>query len=445
MGTVCLRRLAQGKDAAERRFGRFLRNQDVTVEAIVSGWSEHTALAAAGRHVLALQDTSEINFKTRDGHRRGLGPIGKGVGRGLLLHPLLAVDAESHDCLGLACGSLWTRPQTTGQPRGPDGRKRKNNAKRELSQKESRCWIETAQAGKKALSAAAMVTMVADREADIFQLWALVPRLAPDPGEPVVHVLGRAYHDRKLIGGGTLTTIARKWPVLATRRIEIREREGRPKRVAELELRRGSITIPRPRSAREPGLPDRVTLTLIELTEPNPPEGAEPVVWRLLTTHDAGDADAAWQIVDWYRARWTIEQFFRTLKKQGFQIEDSQIEAADGLLKLVAIAARAAVTVLQLTQAREGNSTLLAPLIFSTEELAVLDILDAEYGKAATQTRRNPHPYRSLPWAAWVVARLGGWNGYPKAKPPGPITFKNGLDTLRTMAAGWALRDLYTP
>jgi hypothetical protein len=116
-----------------------------------------------------------------------------------------------------------------------------------------------------------------------------------------------------------------------------------------LELRVGSIIIPRPRGTREAGLPDQVTLTLIELTEPNPPEGAEAVVWRLLTTHSVSDVDTAWQIVDWYKARWTIEQFFRILKKQGFQIEDSQVETAASLLKLVAIATRAAVIVLQLT------------------------------------------------------------------------------------------------
>lgn len=437
LGTTCLRRLARGKDEVERRFGRLLRNPNVTVERIVAGWGEETASAAAGRHILAIQDTSEINFKTSEGHRRGLGSIGKGVGRGLLLHPMLAVDAATRDCLGLVGGNIWTRAEAAPRPRGKNGKKKKDNKARSLSEKESRYWVETAQAAKSVLSAAAMVTMVADRESDIYQMWALVPG-------PNVHVLGRVYHDRNLVGGGTLLSAARSWPVRATRSITLREREDRPERKADVELRVGSVTIPRPRAAREPGLPDQVTLTLIELTEPNPPEGAEAVVWRLLTTHAASDAEAAWQIVEWYKARWTIEQFFRTLKKQGFQIEDSQVETASSLLKLVAIAARAAVIVLQLTHARDGNCSLPAPLVFAPQELAVLDVLNADYNKP-TQNRRNPHPHRSLPWAAWIIGRLGGWNGYQSSKPPGPITFKNGLDILRTMAAGWALRDLYTP
>ena len=173
------------------------------------------------------------------------------------------------------------------------------------------------QAAKPVLAAAVMVTMIADREADLYPLWALVPH-----GN--VHVLGRLYHDRKLATGGTLTAAARPWPVLGTRRLRLREREGRPEHEAELALRAGSVTLLRPRGTREAGLPKQLRLTLIELSEPNPPAGTEAVTWRLLTTHAAPDTAAAWQLVDWYRKRWIIEQFFRTLKKQGLQIEDSQ-------------------------------------------------------------------------------------------------------------------------
>jgi len=434
-GTSCLRRLAQGREALEIRFGRFIRHEQVTVERIIEGGSAETALAVTGRHVLGIQDTSELNYRTSESSRRGLGVIGKGVGRGILLHPMIGVDAATGECLGLIGGSIWTRPEPAAA-NGEPARK-KHSRERLASEKESRHWIETPQRAKAVLRDAATVTMIADREADSFSLWALVP-------EPTVHVLGRVYHDRKLMEGGTLLTVARKWPVLGTRRVSIREREDRPEREAELALRAGTVTIVRPLDAREPGLPDKITLTLIELTEPNPPDGAEPVTWRLLTTHAAADAAAAWRIVDWYRMRWVIEQFFRILKKQGLQIEDSQLETADRLLKLVAITTRAAVIILQLTQARDGNSALPAAFVFSAAELATLDAVNASYSGPA-ERRPNPHPPRSLPWSAWIIARLGGWNGRPTARPPGPITFKHGLDTLQTMAKGWALRDMYTP
>jgi Transposase DDE domain len=446
-----LRRLAEGRDELEIRFGRLLRNPSVTVEGIVAGWSEETVPAVAGRHVLAIQDSSEINFRTSPDHTRGLGTIGKGVGRGLILHPMIAVDAASKECLGLVGGALWSRDEevqakpakrSAGKRKKAAGKekarkRKKKRSGRPLAEKESRHWIETAQKAKSVLSQAAQVTMVADREADIYEMWALVP-------SPNVHVLGRAYQDRNLVGGATLTTAAADWPVLGTRRITIRERDDRPEREADIALRAGLITIPRPRSVPKAGVPDQVTLTLIELTEPNPPEGAEPVVWRLLTTHAVPDAAMAWQVVDWYRARWIIEQYFRTLKKQGLQIEDSQVETADRLLKLVAIAARAAVIIMQLTQARDGTSTLAAPLVFSPAEIATLEALDKSYANH-DKLARNLYPPHSLSWASWIIARLGGWNGREKSKPPGPITFKNGLDALRHMAQGWLLRVLYIP
>jgi hypothetical protein len=423
--------LARGRDDVEIRFGRLLRNPRVTIERIVAGWGEATARAAGGRHVLAIQDTSEINFRTSAGRTRGLGAIGKGVGRGILLHPMIAVDAVSSEVLGLVCGTLWTRGETATEATSP------NSHRRPLAEKESRCWIETPQAAKPVLDAAAMVTMIADREADNYPLWARVP-------DAKTHVLGRVYHDRKLVAGGSLTTAAQSWPVLGRRRLVIRAREGRPEREAGLELRAGSVDILRPQETREPGLPPAVKLTLIELREPDPPAGVEPIVWRLLTSHAAPDAATAWQIVDWYRMRWLIEQFFRILKQQGLQIEDSQIETADRLLKLVAIAARAAIIVLQLTQARGGHSSLAAAAVFSPAEIATLDALNAAYS-APARPRPNPHPQHSLSWATWIIARLGGWNARATARPPGPITFKHGLDTLQIMAAGWRLRDMYTP
>jgi hypothetical protein len=171
----------------------------------------------------------------------------------------------------------------------------------------------------------------------------------------------------------------------------------------------------------------------VEAVELEPPQGVEPVHWRLLTTHQAADATGAWQIVDWYRRRWTIEQFFRVLKTQGFRIEDSQLDSADTLLKLIAVAAKAAVITLHLVQARDGRSNLHASVAFEPSQIDALAALQARY-KARTPRQNNPHPNASLAWAAWIIARLGGWDGYPSSRPPGPITFKHGLDYFNAFA-----------
>ena len=107
--SVCLRQMAQGDWAAYMAYWRFVNNPQVTTDRLIEGWSRQTATVVNGRHVLAIQDTSEIKFQTRQGCRRGLGKVGKGNARGVLLHAMMAVDADSGACLGLTGGKVWTR------------------------------------------------------------------------------------------------------------------------------------------------------------------------------------------------------------------------------------------------------------------------------------------------------------------------------------------------
>jgi Transposase DDE domain len=426
-GTVCLRRLGDGEGCQTKRFRRFLANDKVSVAGLIESWAGQTGPASAGRHVLAIQDTSEINFRTRPGHERGLGEIGKGGGRGALLHAMLAADAETGGCLGLVAGSIYTRQGRVETPHG----------QRALADKESRRWLDTAGSAKAVLAQAARVTVVADRESDIYAEWATLPA-----GN--FHLLTRVMHDRAVMGGGTLASRAETFTFCATRTIELQATAKRLARTATLGLRFGTVEICRPPRPGIDGLPEAVSLTLVEVIEHAPPAGVEPVHWRLLTTHAVADEAAAWQIVDWYRQRWIIEQFFRVLKTQGFRIEDSQLDSADLLLKLIAIAAKAAAITLQLLQARDGRANLPATAAFDSSLIPALAAINARY-QAKTVRQKNPYPQASMAWAAWIIARLGGWDGYRSSRPPGPITFKNGLDQFHAIAIGWALRDLSTP
>ena len=72
---------------------------------------------------------------------------------------------------------------------------------------------------------------------------------------------------------------------------------------------------------------------------------------------------------------------------------------------------------------------------------AILGKLNAEI-QGPTRLQRNPHRKKTLKWAAWIIARLGGWDGYKSSKPPGPITFKHGLEEFHAMVAGWSLKDV---
>lgn len=415
----CLRRAACGRRSEIVRFGRFLANEKVTLDALLAGWSEQTALAAADRHVLAIQDTSEINFKTTTDHHRGLGEIGKGVGRGLLLHAMLALDAQSTACLGLVAGQIWTR----------QGRVTVPHEKRRPQEKESWRWISTAERAKSVLSAAAMVTVIDDREGDIYAKWASVA--AQD-----FHLLTRSMHDRVLADGRSMYETAAGLPIAAVATIDLIARDRRPARQAKLALRYGRVRMQRPQGPALRDLPKAVELSLIEVVERDPPPDVEALHWYLLTTHAVSDAAAAWQIVHWYKQRWTIEQLFRILKSQGLQLEDSRLETADRLLKLTAIATKAAAMTLQLVQARDGQSAQPASVAFNAGEIHVLDALGRQY-EGRTKLQSNPHPPRSLAWAAWIIARLGGWDGYPRTKP-GPITMRHGLQYFLGITRTWS-------
>jgi hypothetical protein len=424
---VCLRRLAKGNRAQEMRFNRFLGNARVTTAGVIESWSEGTVAAAEGRHVLAIQDTSEINFATTAKRRRGLGEIGKGNGRGVLLHPMLAVDAENGSCLGLVSGQIWTRK----------GRRTVSHDRRDLSDKESQRWIATALAAKPLLAKAAMVTALGDRESDIFALYAGV-------AEERFHVIARSMHDRKLADGIGLYAASEGMAVVSQHTIVLPARAQRPERTAVLELRFGAVNLARPQSKFLRHLPESLPLTLVDVRELDPQAGTEPLHWRLLTTHPVTHAEQAWRIVEWYKRRWLIEQFFRVLKTQGFKLEDSQIATADRLLKLVAIAAKAAVITIQLLQARDGRSHQPVRFAFDANEVATLAALNQNL-EAQTKRLKNPHPPDSLAWAAWIIGRLGGWDGYPSSKPPGPITMKHGLEYFHAVAVGRSLKDVCMP
>jgi hypothetical protein len=400
----------------------------VTADRLIESWSLQTVGLAAGRHVLAIQDSSEIDFRTKPERRRGLGEIGKGKGRhGALLHAMLAIDAGDGTCLGLVGGTVYTRAGRVAVPHG----------QRALEDKESRRWLATAGTAKAMLRQADCVTVVADRESDIYAEWATLPNAK-------FHLLTRVMHDRSLAQGGTLHRAAGEFSFGATRVVELAATAKRVARSAVLSLRFGKVDISRPPRPGIKDLPASVRLTLVEAVERAPPADVEPVHWRLLTTHAVADAKAAWQIVDWYRQRWIIEQLFRVLKTQGFRIEDSQLNSADILLKLVALATKAAAITIQLLQARDGRSDLSANAAFNSTEIDALAALNARY-EAKTMRQKNPYPFVSMAWAAWIIARLGGWDGYRSSRPPGPITFKHGLDHFQAIAIGWALKDVSTP
>lgn len=273
--TVCLRRLGGGH-AGEVRYSRFLNSPRVTAAEMLATAASHCAGRVAGRHpgtgsgagVLAIQDTSEINYQAHAGRVRGLGPAGNGTDLGFFIHPVLAVDAGHGGIIGLAGGAVWKRP----------GKIETTRHARAIEDKESQRWIDATRTSWETLAPARMVTQVCDREGDIYELLA-------EPRSANHHLLVRAAQDRGLADvegspGGLLMAHADGLAIQHRYEIEVPEKPGRPKRRATVGVGFGRIELKRPRRTGHAGLPASVALSLVVVSKIDPPKGCDRVMER---------------------------------------------------------------------------------------------------------------------------------------------------------------------
>jgi len=420
--TVCLRNLADDR-AEQVKFRRFLASEAVTVEEMVSHRAMFVAAAVKGRHVLAIQDTSEINYQAQSGRKQRLGKVGNGSDVGLFVHPVLGVDALTGECLGLIDTQVWRRTRS----------KARNYKKLPIERKESYRWLKGGAQAKAVLAEASMITVIDDREADIYEKWDRLP-------DAHTHLLTRASRDRALAGGGTLFSTLAGFAEAHRYVVDLPARPGkRSARRAHMAVRFGGVRIRRPGNCSDPNASDEIVLFAIEVRELDPPPGEKPIVWRLVTTHMIESIEQALTVIGWYRLRWHIEQLFRTLKRQGLRVEESVVEDGEALEKLVVIALIAATITMQLVLARAaGSRGPPASRVFTAEQIEVLHALQKRL-QGRTLKQQNPHPPASLPWAAWTIARLGGWTGYESDRSTGPITMRDGLERFNGMVDGYNL------
>lgn len=405
--------------AGELAAGRFLGNDRVMPETIFTDPRRRCVAASAGRRILVLQDTTEVNFSGRSAARTGLGPGGDGQTPGFFIHPQVAVDEAEGAVLGLLGARIWTR----------SGKVTKHRRSRPFEDKESHRWLAGAELAGESLGAADRVTVVCDREGDIYPFFARRPAST----ELVV----RVAHDRK-----QSDELPKVFDVeldgLDTMTVDVTAQPGRKARQAQVSLRAGEVTLARPKNGGEKCDPESVRLWMVEVLEHAAPEDVrKPLHWRLYTTIPVTDSDGAHEIVSIYRKRWRIEEVFRALKSDGLKLEDSQVHDGAALMNLAALGMVAAVRILQLVDARDGTDRPATDALDQDCFEAVDHISCSLEGK--TERQKNHHPPGSLSWLAWVCARLGGWNCY--YKPPGPKTMANGWKRLAPMIEGYQIAN----
>jgi len=335
------------------------------------------------------------------------------------------VDARTAAMIGLV----------DAQVRNRHGKKAEPRRSRATAQKESQRWIDGTARAAEVLAAANSITGVSDRESDIYEHFVTRPSN--------MHLIVRACQNRTIETDAEdhvdalLFSFIDGLPEQGRFTQQIPAAPGRKAREAELAVRFSEVVLRKPRHGAARDLPETVTLMLVDVRETSKPKDGEPVHWRLLTTHAVANLGEARRIADLYRLRWIIEEYFRTLKTAGFNIEEADIGEPRAMINLVTAAAIAAVTVMQLVQARDGTTNQGLADAFDPADQPVLEAVSAELeGKTARQ--QNPHPKGSLAFAAWVIGRLGGWTGY--YGKPGPRVMRRGLDDFRRIKYGTTLR-----
>lgn len=428
--TIVIRQISRNR-AEQVAYYRYLENDRVTIPELVRSLADHCQKQVSEKHVLAISDTSEINLEAYRGRLKpeGIGVVGNDRDLGFFIHPTLVVDAENGFPLGLSAVQMWTRPE------GHLDKKERSYENLPIEEKESYKWLASAERSQRCLQIgnAKLVTHIGDRESDIYEEWATVP-------DRYNQMLVRVNRDRRLFEKSeSLYSFLSAQPCVGSYslKIEAEPRRNRAEREALLNVRCGVVEIQCPKNIKNKDYPPSIKLYVVEAKETNPPNGQKPIHWRLMTTHEVVCIEQALKVVQWYCWRWLIEQLFATVKKKGLDLEASQLESIDAIQRLTVLGLSVAVKTLQMVVGRD-KPEIPASAAFSEEEQECLtQIAPTVEGKTAKQ--QNPYPKSSLAWAAWLIARIGGWSGYQTQRPPGMPTFVRGLRQFDATFLGWKM------
>jgi hypothetical protein len=259
--------------------------------------------------------------------------------------------------------------------------------------------------------ASSMRVHVADRGADIFEFLHVCRSIQ-------THFVVRATQDRRVQTQegtpGSLFAQIRSQPRQDQRPLDLPARPGHKARSTMLYLSWTHLELlpPRhdPRLNKLPPLP----VWVIRVWEEGAPEGEEPIEWILLTSVLTPTFEQAWQRVDWYRARWRVEDDHQCLKS-GCRIEERQLQTVDGLIRLLGLLSPLAVRLVQIREYARSEPERPAHEVI---EPLMLAVLAQRSGHApATMTVGTDLGRRSRAWVAiWHASMMVLPVGEPSGK-----------------------------
>jgi Transposase Tn5 dimerisation domain len=394
-----------------------LDRPEATCRAVAEPHWQLTREQAERGRFLILDDTTEIDYGSKR-QATGLGPVGRGTGRGFLLHSALVVNPNDEWVVGLAGQVLFHR-----QP-APKGETLTQKQKRD---RESAVWGQLIELVGPPPATAQWVHVM-DRGADDFEVFCRAQRIGTD-------WIGRVKSRNRLVRNqagheGPLSDVLAQASVAGGYTLALRARPQQPARHARLEVAFAPVTALIPRHAA-PTLkaltPQPIPQWVVQAREVAPPPGLkEPIDWVLLTSLPVRNLEEALEVIGYYEKRWLIEEWHKALKT-GCQVERRQLHASPGLEALTSVLSVVAVRLLQMKEIgrREPNRE-------------ARDLVPARYVELVHRARRGRG--RAEDWTIRDFIRglagLGGFLGRKGDGEPGWITLWRGWDALHWMLRG---------
>jgi hypothetical protein len=402
-----------------RAFYRLCNCPKVTHETVLAPHRART-LEKMREHegvVLIIHDATELDY-TKKTSLQNLGQIGNGHRRGYLAHNSLAVDPQHREVLGLVSQILHCRPKV--------GKGEKQRHRRQRQNRESRLWLQGAEAVGAAPVGKNWVD-VCDRGADTFEF------LEYEVQNERRFVIRSAY-DRRLAEKGKARYLhqhVRQLPLLGQRTVRVSAQAGRSARVATVGVSAGSVSLEAPHSKNGEHGDEPLSVWVVRVYELIPPSGEEPLEWFLLSSEPAADFAAAERVIRWYECRPMVEEFHKALKT-GMRIEALQFRSEAAQEPAIALLSVVALTLLQLRELARRQETKDRP---------AMQVLSQEYVEILSRWRYHQDKPLTIYEFQMALGRLGGHQNRRHDPAPGWLVLWRGWSELQAMVEGARLAN----
>lgn len=417
---------------------RFFENKKVRSDILIEKLKSKCSSNIVGKDILVILDTTSIcldRYKGRITNFEGIGTIRGNQFKtqcGFNLHPLYVVDEHNGSPYGIADVTFINRPMEANKL---SVQERKHlHFKLPIEQKESNRWLAPCiDSHKTVLSKANRVTYIMDREADIWEIYDRFPKQE-------MNFVIRLKQNRMVINQDGLARKVREQLDSQSSQgslgLSYKDNNGKNKQsTASVKWCRCRIKPPKHKKGQNSEL-----MYCIEVKKKHSGTGKD-IHWLLWTNHEVKNLAQAKGIIEMYVKRWQIEVYFKLLKTDGFNIENTQLEKGPSIKKLVLVIMDAALIVQQLKAARSGDTLMKVKDVFTHEEICCMIQLNKKL-EGNTKKQQNPYSPDHLSWASWIIARLAGWQEfYTDKSPPGNKTLTDGLEKFKVLYLGYSIAN----